>query len=540
MLVPMLGVLAIGLLINPALASCATTTGGVNVGTVPDSLTVTTRDGTTFTLSKTQLQHAATIITVGGGIDGVGRPGVKVALMAALTESSLRQLANPGAYPESMNYPHDGVGSDHDSLGLFQMRPASGWGAVAQLMDPMFQARAFFGGPSGPNFPSPKGLLDIPGWERMDPGQAAQRVEVSAYPDRYQNYEPVAESILQTLTGTTGGAVRPVGTGTGSSKVVFPLPEGTWTMTSPFGWRIHPITGERSLHTGTDFAAADGTPILAAADGVVTVAEFSGGYGGLIVIEHQLDGQTIATAYAHMWERGIHVRVGDRVTAGQHIGDVGSSGMSTGPHLHFEVRPGGTNGTAVDSAAWLNAHGAANLPAATGEVPGAGCKNSGTFDTNTGVTPPAKNTDGSWPAESCTMPDPTQPGRKGACVTPRTATIVKQIQAMNVGDNGLACWDPHAWNPTSDHPKGRACDITFGMIGRFPDRADKAAGDRLADWLTDKTNAETWGINYVIWQGRIWSLARASEGWRPYTGGGIYDPRDPTGGHYDHVHLSML
>lgn len=107
----------------------------------------------------------------------------------------------------------------------------------------------------------------------------------------------------------------------------------------------------------------------------------------------------------------------------------------------------------MDSAAWLNAHGAANLPAATGEAPGAGCKNSGTFDTNTGVTPPAKNTDGSWPAESCTVPDPTQPGRKGACVTPRTATIVKQIQAMNVGDNGIACWDPHEWNPTSDHPK---------------------------------------------------------------------------------------
>lgn len=171
MLVPMLGVLAIGLLINPALASCATTAGGVSVGTVPDSLTVTTRDGTTFTLSKTQLQHAATIITVGGGIDGVGRPGVKVALMAALTESSLRQLANPGAYPESMNYPHDGVGSDHDSLGLFQMRPASGWGSVAQLMDPMFQARAFFGGPSGPNFPSPRGCWTFPGGSGWIPGR---------------------------------------------------------------------------------------------------------------------------------------------------------------------------------------------------------------------------------------------------------------------------------------------------------------------------------------------------------------------------------
>ena len=144
----------------------------------------------------------------------------------------------------------------------------------------------------------------------------------------------------------------PVGQPAGpeSSRVVFPVPEGTWVLTSPFGMRVHPITGERKMHTGTDFAAPDGTPILAAADGTVTVAEFSGGYGGLIVIEHIIDGKTVATAYAHMWQSGIHVRPGDRVSAGQHIGDVGSSGMSTGAHLHFEVRPGGTNGEAIDAA----------------------------------------------------------------------------------------------------------------------------------------------------------------------------------------------
>src|SRR5690606_37102241 len=143
---------------------------------------------------------------------------------------------------------------------------------------------------------------------------------------------------------------------------VFPLPEGTWVQTSPFGYRTHPITGERKLHTGTDFAAPDGTPILAAADGTVTVAEYSGGYAGLVVIEHSLDGARIATAYAHSWENGIHVAVGDRVRAGQHIADVGSSGMSTGPHLHFEVRVGGTNGDYTDPATWLNDHHAADLP----------------------------------------------------------------------------------------------------------------------------------------------------------------------------------
>ncbi len=309
-------------------------------------------------------------------------------------------------------------------------------------------------------------------------------------------------------------------------------------MSSPFGPRVHPITAEQSFHTGTDFAAPDGTPILAAADGVVTVAGPVGGYGNLIVIEHRIDGQIVATGYGHMWDNGIHVHVGDRVTAGQHIADVGSNGMSTGPHLHFEVRPGGTNGTAIDSAKWLNDHHAANLPEATGGGAGQGCTSSDAgFLPNTGIDPPTRNPDGSWPAESCTEPDPTQPGLQGACVIPRTERLVQQIEAMKVGDNGISCWDPHQWNPTSDHPKGKACDVTFGSLGQFAKGADKENGDRLANWLT--SNAKTWAVSYVIWEGRIWSTARADEGWRPYTGGGIYDPTDATGGHFDHVHVSV-
>lgn len=379
---PMVGTLALCVLIGPLAAGCGVPGGNVAIGTVPDSLRVTTRDGDTLTLAKFQLQHAATIISVGSGIQGVGRAGITVALAAALTESSLQQLANP-AYPDSFDYPNDGWGWDHDSLGLFQMRPASGWGSVQQLMDPTFEARAFFGGPTGPNYPSPRGLLDIPGWQQMDPGEAAQSVEVSAYPDRYQNYVPVAETILNALTGSTdaapaagsasGGTTAGADAGAGS-QVVFPLPAGTWSLTDGFGPRIDPFTGERSFHTGTDFAAPAGTPILAAADGTVTVAGPVGGYGNLIVIEHHIDGQTVATAYGHMWDNGVLVHVGDHVTAGQQIGEVGSDGWSTGPHLHFEVRPGGTNGTAIDSAAWLTEHGAANLPGATANPPGAGCQ----------------------------------------------------------------------------------------------------------------------------------------------------------------------
>jgi hypothetical protein len=128
-----------------------------------------------------------------------------------------------------------------DSLGLFQMRPASGWGTVAELMDPEYQAKAFFGGPSGPNSGSPRGLLDIAGWQLLDPGEAAQAVEVSAYPERYQNYQPVADSIVAALTrvqpaspGASGPAIPE------TSRVVFPLPAGTYTNTNSFGWRTDP------------------------------------------------------------------------------------------------------------------------------------------------------------------------------------------------------------------------------------------------------------------------------------------------------------
>src|SRR5690625_4471909 len=382
LLAPTLGLMSIGLLMTPALTAACTTGTSITVGNIPDALTVTTRDGTTFTLNKTQLTHAATIIQVGSSIDGVDRDGLHIALMAALTESTLRQLANTSTHPESGDYPNDGDGGDHDSLGLFQMRPQSGWGSVKELMDPEYQARAFFGGPDGPNAGSPRGLLDIPGWEEMSKGEAVQSVEVSAFPDRYDNYAPVAEDILDALStdagkGASGSAV-PVAAE--SSRVVFPLPEGTWTPTSPFGPRTHPITGEQTLHTGSDFSAPDSTPILAAADGTVTRAEYTDQGGGPVVIEHRLDGATVATAYVHLWDDGIHVTVGDTVTAGRHIADVGSSGMSTGPHLHFEVHEGGMDGDYADPAAWLNDHDAADLPEAETDPPGGsddGCQAGG-------------------------------------------------------------------------------------------------------------------------------------------------------------------
>lgn len=351
------------LIANPAVlqaASCAASSLVV-VPEVPDELTATTASGETVTLNKTQLTHARTIIQVGADIDGVGRDGILIALMAGLTESRLRMLAN-STYPESASYPNDGVGADHDSLGIFQMRPQSGWGSVAELMSSTYQAQAFFGGPNGPNYPSPRGLLDIPGWQQLTRGQAAQAVEVSAFPDRYANYEPVAETILTALTvprTSGGGSVPAAGNIAPTTRIVVPMPEGSYIKTSPFGMREDPKKpGLYRMHYGTDFAAPDGTPIVAAADGVVLWAGYREGWNNILVIEHNIAGQKVVTLYAHMWDHGYHVTDGDRVRAGQHIADVGSQGYSTGPHLHFEVHPGGWGSPAVDPDAWLAEHNA--------------------------------------------------------------------------------------------------------------------------------------------------------------------------------------
>ena len=101
---------------------------------------------------------------------------------------------------------------------------------------------------------------------------------------------------------------------------------------SLFGWRIDPITGTSALHTGLDYPAEPGTPIFAAAGGVVVIQEFNAPYGNMIEIDH---GNDLITRYAHASR--VFVKRGDLIRVGQKIAEVGSTGRSTGPHLHFEV-----------------------------------------------------------------------------------------------------------------------------------------------------------------------------------------------------------
>jgi murein DD-endopeptidase MepM/ murein hydrolase activator NlpD len=105
------------------------------------------------------------------------------------------------------------------------------------------------------------------------------------------------------------------------------------TESSGFGWRDDPIRHTRSFHSGTDFRGDPGTPVLAAGDGIVAFCGRLGGYGNVIDIDH---GGGVITRYAHL--RRIETRKDAAITAGETIGQVGSTGRTTGPHLHFEVR----------------------------------------------------------------------------------------------------------------------------------------------------------------------------------------------------------
>jgi hypothetical protein len=142
---------------------------------------------------------------------------------------------------------------------------------------------------------------------------------------------------------------------------------------------------------------------------------------------------------------------------------------------------------------------------------------------------------------ACTETDPTG----GRCLTPATRHAHDEIirafgqPAPNAPIRSAGCWDAHAWNPSSDHSRGRACDYFPARAGTFPAGEELENGWRLAEWL--RANAVPLRVKYIIWQGRIWSPESADlDGWgRRYTGGGVYDPTDATGGHFDHIHASF-
>ena len=135
----------------------------------------------------------------------------------------------------------------------------------------------------------------------------------------------------------------------GTGNIRWPFPTAV-PISSGFGDRVAPCRYCSSNHRGVDFTPGLGAPIFAIADGVVTTAEFGGGYGQYAYIEHEINGQRILSVYAHMQRDSSPLRVGEEIRVGDFIGLVGNTGTSTGAHLHFEIR---INDEYVDPFAWL-------------------------------------------------------------------------------------------------------------------------------------------------------------------------------------------
>lgn len=262
--------------------------------------------------SGDQLVNAATIMQAGQR-QAVPREGIIIAVMTAIGESTLRNLD----YDDDATNPD---GSTADGGGLFQQQPSQGWGTWEQIMDPAYAASAFYGGPQGPNGGSPRGLLDVPGWETMEPSHAAHAVQINADKDHYTKFLPAAEAIVSALTCAAGGT-------------------GEWIV--PAGGIVTGTFGDcrdsgcSRQHVGTDLA--DGTcqsPIWAASAGTATRGWTPLG-GGVITIEHA---NGITTKYYHQRMQDILIHDGQQVATGDLIGATGNEGTSSaGCHLHFEV-----------------------------------------------------------------------------------------------------------------------------------------------------------------------------------------------------------
>lgn len=252
-------------------------------------------------LNAEQLQNAGIISQVGYGL-GASYRDVLIALMTAMQESTLRNL----------NY------GDRDSIGLFQQRNA--WGSREDRLNPFESARMFFEGGRG----GQRGLFDFKDRDQMSLTQAAQAVQVSAFPSAYAKWEDMARAIL-----SGGGAIPPAGPGGFIRPVSGPI-------TSKYGMRRHPITGQYKLHDGTDIAAPRGTMVKAAQSGRVARASYATGYGNWVILDHA---GGLQTAYAHL--DGFRVGAGQMVGRGQGLGPVGMTGYTTGPHLHMMVGKSG-------------------------------------------------------------------------------------------------------------------------------------------------------------------------------------------------------
>ncbi|MFD4406638.1 peptidoglycan DD-metalloendopeptidase family protein [Nocardia sp. NPDC058499] len=282
-----------------------------------------------------------------------------------------------------------------------------------------------------------------------------------------------------------------------------PDPDGSavWPITAPVSSPFGPRDGGH--HAGADFAAPEGTPIVSATSGTVVAAGPADGFGNWIVIDStDSDGSKVSAVYGHMEPDGVHVRVGDQVTTGTPIAIVGNAGQSSGPHLHFEIVPGGrlSGGRAVDPIPWLTTH--------------------------AGPQGRPQPEDPRLVAAGTTTDMPPLPAAKGSEAN-------MQVDAIRVART-LAAVFPQVerfemWRATDDfpdHPSGRAVDA---MIPDWHTDEGRALGDAIAEYVM--THSEELHVVYIIWQ----------QQYRPVDGAGnrMEDRGSPTANHFDHVHITV-
>ncbi|MEK5485225.1 murein hydrolase activator EnvC family protein [Lysinibacillus sp. FSL M8-0355] len=197
---------------------------------------------------------------------------------------------------------------------------------------------------------SEKVLLEKEYSEALEVSQELQD-QIIAEQKRLAEIARQQEAKRKAAAAAAAAAAANNGGGSSGGTVNAPQSNGTWIkptngrLTSPYGWRN--IGAGPEFHYGVDLANATGTPIWAAADGVVSYAAPLSSYGNVVILTHSVDGQIYTTVYAHL--SAFNVSVGQEVTQGQQIAAMGSTGRSTGPHLHFEVHIGPWRGQAVGS-----------------------------------------------------------------------------------------------------------------------------------------------------------------------------------------------
>jgi murein DD-endopeptidase MepM/ murein hydrolase activator NlpD len=330
--------LATTLVFGGGAAACGTTTSAAPTAASATHSAALGGIGPIGSWNAEQVGNAATITAVGMRL-GVPPRGWVIAVATAMQESSLINT----------------LGGDRDSVGLFQQRPSQGWGTPDQLHDPRYAATKFY-----------QKLQAVDGWQAMPLTEAAQRVQRSAYPNAYAKWEPDASRVVAALTGVSAGLA--------ACQVAVSAQGWTQPVHGSVGSGFR--TAGRPDHDGVDLIVPKGIPIHAASAGTVTAVRCNAvdvrtggdwgcdrdgdpaltrGCGWYVDINHP---GGVVTRYCHMLTHPSVVE-GQQVAAGDVIGVSGSSGHSSGPHLHFEVHLGDhTSGTAVDPVGFMASVGA--------------------------------------------------------------------------------------------------------------------------------------------------------------------------------------